>query len=59
RQDSCRVGCAQLSCRTRRTQSWWGGRVSLVNVTARLLVVQPSGVDPADRLGEWLTEAGA
>lgn len=30
-----------------------------MNVTARLLVVQPSEVDPADRLGEWLTEAGA
>lgn len=30
-----------------------------MSVTVRLLVVQPSGVDPADRLGEWLAGAGA
>jgi GMP synthase-like glutamine amidotransferase len=32
---------------------------SLVRVTTRLLVLQPSDVDPAERLGDWLVEAGA
>jgi GMP synthase-like glutamine amidotransferase len=30
-----------------------------VKVTTRLLVLQPSDVDPAERLGDWLTCAGA
>lgn len=32
---------------------------SLVRVTTRLLVLQPSDVDPVERLGEWLVDAGA
>jgi GMP synthase-like glutamine amidotransferase len=33
--------------------------VSLADVTSRLLVVQPSDVDPVERLGDWLADAGA
>ncbi len=32
---------------------------SLAKVTTRLLVLQPSEVDPPERLGDWLTDAGA
>lgn len=32
---------------------------SLIGMRTRLLVVEPSDVDPVERLGEWLAEAGA
>ena len=32
---------------------------SLAKVRTKLLVVQPSDVDPVERLGEWLAQAGA
>lgn len=32
---------------------------SLAGVTVRLLVLQPSEIDPPERLGQWLVEAGA
>jgi GMP synthase-like glutamine amidotransferase len=34
-------------------------RASLAGVTTRLLVVQPSDRAPAERLGDWLADAGA
>lgn len=34
-------------------------RVSLAKVKTRLLVVEPSDIDPVERLGEWLAQAGA
>lgn len=30
-----------------------------MDVAARLLVVEPSGIDPVERLGDWLADAGA
>lgn len=32
---------------------------NLADVPTRLLVLQPSAIDPVERLGDWLTEAGA
>jgi GMP synthase-like glutamine amidotransferase len=36
-----------------------GTAASLARVRTRLLVVEPSEVDPVERLGEWLAQAGA
>ncbi|MQA15877.1 MAG: type 1 glutamine amidotransferase [Pseudonocardiaceae bacterium] len=42
-----------------RSNSWPAATGSLAGVAVRLLVLQPSEIDPPERLGEWLAEAGA